>query len=422
MRKSKFRSAVLAAVMSACMLLTACGDKTNSSENSAPASNSQAVSSAVSETASQSVSSVASVAESAVSEASSADSAASDGASADSANSNAPATADAGFKVDGAKLLDAKGNEFIMRGINHAHTWYKDQLETAIPAIAKTGANCVRVVLSNGNVWTKDEKADVEKIIKLCEDNKLVAVLEVHDATFGTNENGKNVQDSIDDLQLCADYWIEMKDVVNAHLDTVIVNIANEWHKGDWCRPEEWADGYKTVIPKLREAGIKNTLMVDCDGCGQYVRCIYGDDDKDKPAYAPEVLAADPDKNTMFSMHMYENAAASEDVVKGHIDGAIGTGVCFIVGEFANTRSAKKDNVADDAVTAYCTEKNIGYIAWSWKGNTPEKISKNEALPFSVMDMTEEWDGSKLTTDWGDKVVNGENGIKKTSKVCTVFE
>ena len=33
-------------------------------------------------------------------------------------------TTTGGFKVDGTKLLDANGEEFIMRGINHAHTWY----------------------------------------------------------------------------------------------------------------------------------------------------------------------------------------------------------------------------------------------------------------------------------------------------------
>lgn len=30
---------------------------------------------------------------------------------------------------------------FVMRGVNHAHTWYKNDLHTAIPAIAITGAN-----------------------------------------------------------------------------------------------------------------------------------------------------------------------------------------------------------------------------------------------------------------------------------------
>ena len=420
MKKTTKKCTVLAAVMSLCMLFTGCGNNNTSSAGTS-AANSAAVSEANSAAASTDNSAAATSGE--TSAVSTADSTAASDTSAESGTtSGSEVTATDGFKVDGAKLLDAKGNEFIMRGINHAHAWYKDQLETAIPAIAATGANCVRVVCSNGNVWTKTEKSELENIIKVCEDNKLVCILEVHDATVGTNENGKQATDDISDLQKCADYWIEMKDVVNAHTDTVIVNIANEWHKGDWAKPDEWANGYKTVIPQLREAGIKNTLMVDADGGGQYAACLYGDSEKGTPGYATEIFASDPDKNTMFSIHMYENSGASEDVVKKTIDSTIATGVCFCIGEFSDTRSAKTDNVADEAITAYCTEKNIGYIAWSWKGNTPEKISSKETLPFSVMDMSEEWDGSKLTEKWGENVVNGENGIKQTSKICTVFE
>ncbi len=65
---------------------------------------------------------------------------------------NDPVKSD-GFRVSGTKLLDANGNEFIMRGINHAHTWYKGYDDTALEAIAATGANCVRLVLANGVHW-----------------------------------------------------------------------------------------------------------------------------------------------------------------------------------------------------------------------------------------------------------------------------
>ena len=57
-----------------------------------------------------------------------------------------------GFKVEGTKLLDANGKEFIMRGINHAHTWYLDEDTTAIKAIAETGSNVVRVEIGRAHV------------------------------------------------------------------------------------------------------------------------------------------------------------------------------------------------------------------------------------------------------------------------------
>ena len=72
-----------------------------------------------------------------------------------------------GFKVEGTKLLDANGKEFIMRGINHAHTWYLDEDTTAIKAIAETGSNVVRVVCSDGEQWTKDTEDMLETVIDL---------------------------------------------------------------------------------------------------------------------------------------------------------------------------------------------------------------------------------------------------------------
>ena len=56
----------------------------------------------------------------------------------------------AGFTIKGDQLIDANGNPFVIRGVNHPHAWYADKLETAIPEIAKTGANTVRVVMGTG--------------------------------------------------------------------------------------------------------------------------------------------------------------------------------------------------------------------------------------------------------------------------------
>ena len=61
----------------------------------------------------------------------------------------------------------------------------------------------------------------------------------------------------------------------------------------------------------------------------------------------------------------------------------------------------------------YCTEAGVGYLAWSWKGN---------GGGVEYLDMTSDWDGENLSAEWGEKVVNGEYGIRNTSVPCTVFE
>ena len=55
-----------------------------------------------------------------------------------------------------------------------------------------------------------------------------------------------------------------MKSVLSGTEKYVIVNIANEWC-GTW-NGSAWADGYKSAIRSVRNAGITNMLMVDCAG------------------------------------------------------------------------------------------------------------------------------------------------------------
>ena len=73
-----------------------------------------------------------------------------------------------GFYVSGTKLYDANGSEFVMRGINHPHNWFKNQDETALAAIAKTGANCVRIVCSDGQQYTKDSADTLSQLVERC--------------------------------------------------------------------------------------------------------------------------------------------------------------------------------------------------------------------------------------------------------------
>ncbi len=113
-------------------------------------------------------------------------------------------SAASGFYVSGNKLYDSTGKPFVMRGVNHGHSWFKNDLNTAIPAIAKTGANTVRIVLSNGVLYTKDDLNSVKNIINVVNQNKMIAVLEVHDAT------GKDDYDSLD---AAVNYWISIKEV-----------------------------------------------------------------------------------------------------------------------------------------------------------------------------------------------------------------
>lgn len=241
-----------------------------------------------------------------------------------------------GFYVNGTTLYDANGTPFVMRGVNHGHSWFKANSEEAIEAIAKTGANTVRIVLSDGEQYTKDNLNTVKQLLAQAEQHKLIAVVEVHDTT------GK---DDIASLQKAANYWIEMKEALIGKEDKVIINIANEWY-GTWDG-SQWANGYKQVIPQLRNAGLKHTFIVDAAGWGQYPASIH--------QYGKEVLQSDVLKNTMFSIHMYEYAGGDAATIRDNIDGVLNQNLALIIGEFGQQHT--NGDVDEGTIMSYTQEK-----------------------------------------------------------------
>src|SRR5215475_4547845 len=92
----------------------------------------------------------------------------------------APMTRDT-FTTSGKDILDSCGNPFVPRGINHP-TIFVDRAGAALPEIAKTKANIVRLFWFAGQGVAITE---AESAIKAATDNGMVAMLEVHDTTCG---------------------------------------------------------------------------------------------------------------------------------------------------------------------------------------------------------------------------------------------
>ena len=263
-------------------------------------------------------------------------------------------------------------------------------------ATTATAEDVLNKVTTNGDITTfnvdinKTSLSEIQKLIKLCKDNKLIAIVEVHDATGS---------DNIQDLQKAADFWIEMKSALIGNEANVILNIANEWG-GAWDSAN-WAAGYQQVIPKLRNAGIKNTIMVDCAGWGQYPKSIAD--------AGQSVVQADSQNNIVFSIHMYEYAGAY-GAVQNNIDSSLNVGAPLCIGEFGIRHV---DGPIDyKTIMSYSQSKGVGYLGWSWKGNSDN---------LAYLDMVQDWAGTQLT-EQGNAIIYDQNGIKNTSKRCTVFD
>jgi len=302
----------------------------------------------------------------------------------------------AGWSVSGTKVLDPNGNNFIFRGVNHAHTWYTSSTSKAMTDIAATGANSIRVVLSNGTQWTRNNGADVANIISLCKSNKLVCVLEVHDST------GYGEQTTATNISKAAEYWVssDIKNAIIGQEDYVIVNIANEPY-GNNTNASTYTSETSAAVKALRNAGLTHLIMVDAPAWGQDWQGIMRDN-------AQTIFAADSLGNTMFSVHMYEvynNATA----VQNYLTSFLAKGHALIVGEFGTENNG--NNVDEASILQYTQQMGIGYMGWSWSGN---------GSCCTALDIAINFDPSNLST-WGDFLINSANGIKATSKLATNF-
>lgn len=298
-----------------------------------------------------------------------------------------PSVTGAGFHVEGQNIVDANGNVFIMRGLNIAHAWFTDKTEQSIKAAAEKGTNCLRIVCSDGAKWNKTSASEIKQIIEWCKQNKQICILEAHDATGSNNAA---------DIVKAAEYWAEMKDILNDNTAYVILNIANEWY-GEW-QSGAWAEGCKQAVDVIRKAGIKNMIMLDSAGWGQYPKSIG-----EKGA---EIFASDPDKNIVFSAHLYEYGGGTAQMVNDNIKAALSCGAPVVIGEFGYKHT--DGDVDEAAIMSCCKQNNMGYLAWSWKGN---------GGGVEYLDLVNDWDGTSLT-EWG-QIYFDE--MPKDSKPASVF-
>ncbi|MFG2046519.1 cellulase family glycosylhydrolase [Micromonospora sp. NPDC048935] len=303
-----------------------------------------------------------------------------------------PAHAAAGFSVADGRLYDANGTEFVMRGVNHAHTWYP-QRTSSFADVKALGANTVRVVLASGDRWTRNTNADVANVISVCRANRLICVLEVHDTT------GYGEQSGAITLDRAVDYWLSLADVLVGQERYVIVNIGNEPYGNQ--NYGSWATDNANAIKRLRAGGFTHTIMVDAPNWGQDWSFTMRDN-------AASVFAADPARNTVFSIHMYgvfDTAAEIGDYL-GRFRAA---GLPIVVGEFGFNHSDGDPD--EDTILAYSQANGIGWLGWSWSGN---------GGGVEYLDLATNFDPANLTT-WGQRLFNGVNGIRQTSREASVF-
>ncbi|MEV6764460.1 cellulase family glycosylhydrolase [Streptomyces sp. NPDC051105] len=308
------------------------------------------------------------------------------------ARAQSPGVQATGLHISAGRLVEGNGSDFVMRGVNAAHTWYPGRTEQSLADIKALGANTVRVVLADGHRWAANSASDVANVVAQCKANRLLCVLEVHDTT------GYGEDSAAGTLDEAADYWIGLKDVLAGQENYVVINVGNEpWGN---TAPDGWTAPTIAAVKKLRNAGLAHTLMVDAPNWGQDWQGVMR-------ANARSVYAADPTGNLIFSIHMYSVFDTAQEITD-YLNAFVDAGLPLLIGEFGGPADQYGDP-DEDTMMAAAQQLRLGYLAWSWSGNTDP-----------ILDLALGFDQNQLSS-WGRRVFNGVNGIAQTAKEASVF-
>lgn len=311
-----------------------------------------------------------------------------------------PGCSRSGFYVQNKTIYDTNCNEFVMRGVNYPYAWFTSRnTQQDFDAIAAAGANAVRIVLASGGRWERVNGGTLTAIISAAKAAKLVSIVEVHDTT-GWNEQSGSVE-----LSNATNYWTS-SDIANALKGQeayVILNIANEPFGNSTSN--QWATRHVTAVQTLRNAGFSHLLMIDAPNWGQDWENIM------RNGGGSSIWNADSQKNLVFSVHMYEVYGSSQTVSSYFNTFLDNNSAPLVVGEFAADHGSM-GNVDEDAIMSFAESLGIGYLGWSWSGN---------GGGLGSLDITNDFNPSSLTT-WGNRLINGNNGLKATSELCSCFD
>ncbi len=281
-----------------------------------------------------------------------------------------------GFRVEGRFLYDNQGEKTILYGINKMIVWMDKDGDPSFSEIAKTGANCVRIV------WTmKDGTAqELDTAIANCRAEHMIPIVELHDATGNFSQ-----------LSSLVDWWVDPAtvEVIKKHQEYLLINIGNEVGDGSVSN-KTFKNSYIEAVTRMREAGIHVPLIIDASTWGQDINILQ--------ACGPDILAADPDANVMFSAHLwwpYMYGHTAQEVID-ELTESKEMGLPLVIGEFANQwEETTQGQIPYKTIMEYCAKYEIGYLIWSWgPGNNPQ----------TFLDMTT--DGTFDTMqDWAKEMV-----------------
>ena len=296
-----------------------------------------------------------------------------------------------GYVVSGRELFDQLGEKVTLRGTNKMNV-FTDREGTSFAEIRKTGANSVRIVWATADDDFVPTAADLDAIIARALANQMIPMIELHDATGDWSR-----------LPALVDYWTrpDIVAVLQHHESYLLVNIGNEIGNDQVTAAMFRAD-YGTAVRRMRDAGIHSPLVIDASDFGKDIDILM--------ATAADLTAGDPDRNLLFSVHMYWGVHDGADAayIADKLQAAVDAGVPLIVGEFAGygafagveSSCGEQGRVDHVTILEQCDRHSIGWYAWEWG---PGNVGGGDPA-CTVMDMTAASTFATLQPGWATEV------------------
>ena len=276
------------------------------------------------------------------------------------------------FKVVGTQLQDPCGETVMLKGVNKMSVFDEQDPygRNYFPEIAKTNANCVRIVWKTRlRKGVPTVLSQLDSLIKNCIKNKMIPMIELHDATCHW--------DSLDDV---VNYWIrpDVVSVIQKYQHALLVNIANE-AGNDEVTDAQFLAGYKSAITQMRNAGIHTPLIIDGKVCGKDLDVLV--------ATGPALMTHDPDHNVMFSVHTYwsklDILSVQPTFIKDQLKKAKDANIPLILGELCayggwageyppgtvcpeQWTCQEQGSIDYQTFLSEAAANNFGYLVWEW--------------------------------------------------------
>jgi len=262
-----------------------------------------------------------------------------------------------GLFVLNGKLYDSKGIEFRIRGVNLCHY---DSTQYSGPGIARSNANTVRVGFYLSSIATSAYVSAMQTYISDSE-NVVATIFYVP----GTR-NVTSGDQSTADLASVVQNWVQNFQYFSPLQQHLIIDIANEWGPAN---STTWESAYISAIATLRAAGYTAPIMIDTGGWGQDINDLLN--------YATAVFNSDPQKNAIFSLHVYAglgspwtptSLSAYAKQLKALADSA---GMVFVFGEFGpgNDIGPSPTMMTPQQVIGAAEGGELGWMGWAWDDN-----------------------------------------------------